>query len=217
MRGEPLGDLQHRRATLADVGTGVVIPELKQFAALLLAQSQGTTGHRRLPHGGGCMADGTEYTRFTDFESRNSLEIVRGVMSAESGGWLGLRQPPDRHTHATTVRNEGEGVSAERDLQRRRASGGRTTHAGKVRAAERRRTDEASRGSRGRRPIATTARRVAWVGGRGGVPTGGARPRAGAVGRAVVPRPDRPRARAGEPGIPVPDPRRSDHAQRAVL
>src|SRR5512142_534436 len=73
MRGEPLGDLQHRRATLADVGTGVVIPELKQFAALLLAQSQGTTGHRRLPHGGGCMADGTEYTRFTDFESRNSL------------------------------------------------------------------------------------------------------------------------------------------------
>src|SRR5512135_3255514 len=90
MRGEPLGDLQHRRATLADVGTGVVIPELQQFVALLLAHSQGTTDHRRLPHGGGCMADGTEYTKFADFESRNSSE---GRNGAESSGCL--RYDPD--------------------------------------------------------------------------------------------------------------------------
>src|SRR5512142_1534899 len=93
MRGEPLGDLQHRRATLADVGTGVVIPELKQFAALLLAQSQGTTGHRRLPHGGGCMADGTEYTRFTDFESRNSLGLRTGGGRVVAGPVLDPKTP----------------------------------------------------------------------------------------------------------------------------
>ena len=69
-----VGDLQERGAPLADIGTRVVVAQLKEFLPLLFGQGEGTTDHEGLLRLRACTVDRADHVDFTDFERQNSLE-----------------------------------------------------------------------------------------------------------------------------------------------
>jgi hypothetical protein len=73
MGGLAVGDLQEGGASLADIGTRVVVAQPKEFLALLFSQGEGSPDQGWLPCLHVRIVDRDDYDEFTDFDSQKPL------------------------------------------------------------------------------------------------------------------------------------------------
>jgi hypothetical protein len=74
MGGLAVGDLQEGGASLADLGTRVVVAQPKEFLALLFGQGEGSPDQGWLPCLHVRIVHRDDYDEFTDFDSQKPLD-----------------------------------------------------------------------------------------------------------------------------------------------